>query len=274
MPEWDPQQYLKFNAERSQPSFDLVARLKSYRMRDGSPFLPATALDLGCGPGNSTAIVANAFPEARVLGVDSSADMIQEATASSALPASRVSFQLFDALDDPKPLARELGSGEGFDLIFSNACIQWVPNNEALIMRLLGALAPGGLLAVQVPVNANEPIYQCIYRVVDSDRWAPCFAKRRFFTTLQELEYFDVLAGAASDFTIWKTTYMHRMPSVDAVVEWFRGTGLRPFLEQLQPEQRPQFLAEVREEMSTVAKPRPNGEVVMPFPRLFFIAEK
>lgn len=274
MQEWDPQQYLRFKAERTQPSLDLVARLKSYCGSNGTPFAPKTALDLGCGPGNSTMVVANAFPDARVLGVDNSPDMVREAERTCATSDGRVSFRRFDATDDPTPLAQEPGGAEGFDLIFSNACIQWVPDNAALIKRLLGALASGGLLAVQVPVNANEPIYQCIYHVVDSERWVPCFERRRFFTTLQPMEYFDVLAASASDFTMWLTTYLHRLPSVDAVVEWFRGTGLRPFLQQLTSQQQSQFLEDVHAEMVRVALPRPNGQVVLPFPRLFFIAEK
>ncbi len=275
MGNWDPDQYLKFKAERTQPSLDLVSRLVAYRTQAGNAFSPATALDLGCGPGNSTKVVAHAFPAARILGVDSSPDMIQEATRASAPSGGgHVSYRLFDATDDPLPLACELGNRDGFDLIFSNACIQWVPDNPALIRRLMGSLAPGGLLAVQVPVNSEEPIYQCIYRVVDSPKWAPCFKRRRFFTTLKVAEYFDVLAGCANDFAMWQTSYLHRLPSVDAVVEWFRGTGLRPFLDQLEPDSRPLFLSDVRAEMAKVALPRPNGEVLLPFPRLFFIAEK
>ncbi len=274
MGNWDPDQYLKFKKERTQPSLDLTARLVAYRTESGEAFSPDTVLDLGCGPGNSTRVVADAFPDARVLGVDSSPDMVEEAIVSSESFEGRVAYKLFDATEDPLPLACELGSEEGFDLVFSNACIQWVPDNQALIRRLMASLAPGGLLAVQVPVNAQEPIYQCIYRVVDSPQWAPHFKKRRFFTTLKVTEYFDTLADCAGDFTMWQTSYLHRMPSVDAVVEWFRGTGLRPFLEQLDPGLRPGFISDVRAEMAKVALPRPNGEVLLPFPRLFFIAEK
>ncbi len=274
MGNWDPDQYLKFKKERTQPSLDLTARLLAYRTKTGETFSPKTVLDLGCGPGNSTRVVAEAFPNARILGVDSSQDMVEEAVASSEAFENRVTYKLFDAREDPISLARELGSEDGFDLIFSNACIQWVPDNQALIRRLMAALASGGLLAVQVPVNAQEPIYQCIYRVVDSSRWASHIKKHRFFTTLKPTEYFDTLADCSSDFTMWQTSYLHRMPSVDAIVEWFRGSGLRPFLEQLEPDLRPEFLSDVRAEMLKVALPRPNGEVLLPFPRLFFIAEK
>lgn len=256
MPSWNSQQYLKFAKERTQPSLDLASRIRH--------LTPHTVLDIGCGPGNSTAVLEQTFPGARILGVDSSPAMID--SARSAHPA--LEFEVFDATSSFDALPGP------FDLVFSNACIQWVPDNEGVIRRMMGALAHGGTLAVQVPINANTTPHLCIRRVVESDRWRAHFPHPRIFYTLEPEAYFDLLARLTDDFTLWKTTYVHRMASVDTIIEWYRGTGLRPYLDRLEDDEIPAFEADVRDEMARHFFPRENGEIAMEFPRLFFMATR
>ena len=181
---WDAAQYLVFERERTQPAIDLARRIAGRRV--------ARAVDVGCGPGNSTAVLAAAFPDAKVLGVDSSPEMLD--AARSAHPG--LSFAHADAAGG---LAELPGS---FDVVFSNACLQWVPDHPVLLARLMGKVAPGGVLAVQVPVNYDEPVHRIIREIVARPAWRGAFPQPRVLHTLAPEEYFDVLSRIATDFSL------------------------------------------------------------------------
>ncbi len=251
---WDPQQYLKFKKERTQPARDLAARLKRPEGK---------MLDVGCGPGNSTAVLQERFPEAEIWGVDSSEAMIE--TARKEHPDLKFSRCDISCELDQLP--------HDFDLVFSNACLQWVPDHPVLLPRLMELLKPGGTLAVQIPINYQEPIHQIIQRTVSLEEWQERIPYRRSFYTLSQEEYFDLLAKCSSDFTMWETIYMHRMPSHQAIMEWYSSTGLRPYLEAAVTEEaREQFFQEVFRQVREAYPVQENGEVIFRFPRLFFTA--
>ena len=219
--QWDSAAYLRFKAERTQPSIDLVKRIDLEQ--------PRKLLDVGCGPGNSTQVLADAFPNAlRIIGIDSSPEMIEAAKDDH----PDMEFRICDALNLPS-----LGE-DGFDVVFSNACIQWVPDHPRLIRDMLALLRPGGMLAVQVPMNYQEPIHRIIGELAASDEWRAELASARIFHTLSQEAYFDILAAEAGQFQMWQITYLHRMPSHEAIMDWYKGTGLRPYLSLLSGERR------------------------------------
>lgn len=255
MVQWDSGQYLKFERERTQPAVDLAARL------DGSPV--AHVLDVGCGPGNSTRVLRERFPDARILGVDSSPEMI--AAARTNLPEGE--FALCDAGKELPPL----GVGR-FDVVFSNACIQWIPDHRRLVRDMLSLLRPGGMLAVQTPMQQTEPIHHIIDELVASARWRDCFAAPRLFHNLSPSDYFDLLAETAADFTLWQTTYHHVLASHADIMEWYRATGLRPYLAALSEADRAVFEADVLARVEQAYPRQQDGRIIFRFPRFFFTA--
>lgn len=256
MTKWDAEQYLKFQAERTQPARDLAAKIPLQTVQK--------ALDIGCGPGNSTRIVKERFPMSEVLGIDQSPEMIQAAREAN----PDLTFQVFDITQELTPL------GEGYDLLFSNACLQWVPEHKALLPRLIGQLKPGGVLAVQLPNNFQEPVHRVLERLSTSEKWRMHFPSPRIFHQLTPEQYFDLLCGSVSNFTMWETIYYHRLPSHQAILEWYRGTGLRPYLACLSDDERQAFESEVLGEITHAYPAQCNGEIIFRFPRLFFLAQK
>ncbi|NLW78196.1 MAG: methyltransferase domain-containing protein [Ruminococcaceae bacterium] len=254
MQNWDAGQYLKFEAERTQLSRDLAARITVEQ--------PGKIIDMGCGPGNSTRVLARRFPGAAVCGVDSSPEMI--AAAQAAFP--QFAFQQLDISGDLEPL------GNGYDVVFSNACIQWVPGHAVLIPKLMALLRPGGQLAVQTPMIEREPIHQMVQAVAGAARWQGRFGGGRSFYNLSPEAYHALLAATATGFWIWETIYHHRMPSHAAILEWYRGSGLRPYLQVLTPEERIEFEDAILERLLEAYPLQPNGEIIFRFPRLFFLA--
>lgn len=254
---WNALQYLKFERERTQPATDLAARL------DLSS--PHRILDLGCGPGNSTAVLKNRFPEAQITGADSSGSMVEAARKDY----PELEFIQRDISTELNKLPHDL------DIAFSNACLQWVPDHPALLPRLMSLLKPGGLLAVQIPMNHQEPIHKIIERTAAQSPWNQRIPYMRLFYTLSQEEYFDILADIASDFTIWQTTYLHRMPSHQAIMDWYSSTGLRPYLDAAVDEEvRNGFYHEVFRQVQEEYPIQKNGEIMFRFPRFFFIAKK
>jgi trans-aconitate 2-methyltransferase len=251
---WDSGQYLKFEVERTQPARDLAARIAVGDVRD--------VLDVGCGPGNSSRVLAERFPGARVRGIDSSPEMI----AAAAAKHGDLEFSLCDA-------GKDLGKlGRTFDVVFSNACIQWIPDHPKLVRDMLGLLRPGGVLAVQTPMNYDEPIHKIIAGLVAGEKWQGAFASPRIFYNLRPGEYFDLLAEAAGDFTLWQTTYYHVLRSHADIMEWYRGTGLRPYLSALPEADRAAFEADVFAEVITQYPKQRDGRIIFRFPRFFFTA--
>lgn len=252
--QWDSSQYLKFKAERTQPSIDLARRIPLEQAE--------RVLDIGCGPGNSSRVLAGRFPGAKVMGVDSSPEMIE--TARREHPD--LSFQVLDA-------GTQLGTLEGgFDVVFSNACIQWIPGHPALLKNMMALLRPGGVLAVQTPMNYEEPIHRLIQQAVESPRWKAHFPHPRIFYNLTQSEYIDLLAELSPDFSVWQTTYLHILPSHRAILEWYRGTGLRPYLSVLDKSDADAFEREIFDGIVANYPQQKNGSVVFRFPRFFFTA--
>lgn len=254
---WSSSQYSKFEAERNRPILDLLAQIRSPAVH--------TAVDLGCGPGNSTELLLRQFPSATVTGIDSSADMI--AAAHKRLPDVAFSLDDIAAWADPGP----------FDLILANASLQWVPDHAALFPRLLAKLAPGGSLAVQMPDNLEEPAHRLMREIAADGPWAAKLvdvAAAR--TPLPDARcYYALLREDATQVDVWRTVYHHVLAGgAAAVVEWFKGSGLRPFLDPLSEKERSGFLDLYQAAMAQAYPAFADGTVLLPFPRLFILATR
>jgi len=254
MPTWNPQQYLGFADERTQPCRDLVVRIALKN--------PARIVDLGCGPGNSTQVLMERWPEAKILGLDSSAEMI--AKAKQTHPANE--WQTGDIAT--------WSASAPYDLAFSNAALQWVSGHEALYPRLLEQVAPGGALAVQVPINLDAPAHERMRDLAASPDWRGHFPEQvREWFVHDPASYFDWLAPLSQRIELWTTEYLHVLSGPQAIVEWYKGTGLRPFLDLLpDPADRECFLSNYLKLIEIDYPRRPNGQVLFPFRRLFLIA--
>jgi trans-aconitate 2-methyltransferase len=253
--DWSAAQYLKFEEERTRPSRDLLAQVPLDA--------PRRVVDLGCGPGNSTELLIGRFPGAEVIGVDSSPDMLRQ--ARERLP--RCKFVEAD-LSAWTPEA-------GTDLLFGNAVFHWVPDHPSVLRRLLHALGPGGVLAVQMPDNANEPAFTVLEKVIASGPWAAAIAQtkgRQRKQLLRPEEYYDLFRPLCSHVDIWHIHYNHLMENHAGVVEWFKGSGLRPLLAPLDAAVRAAFLSRYTDEISRAYPPRCDGNVMLRFPRLFIVA--
>jgi len=254
MPTWDSSQYLRFARERTQPAIDLAARIQLSA--------PARVIDLGCGPGNSTAVLAQRWPQAQVEGLDSSESMLVAACRD--FPQLR--WQAGDIAS--------WRSNEPYDLVYANASLQWVPHHDTVLPHLLSQVKPGGALAFQVPANQDAPPHRLMRELGGSDRWKTRFrvAPREWQVATPEF-YYDVLSAHAAQVELWTTDYIHVLPDAAAIVEWYRGTGLRPWLDALSTdEERNDFLAEYGSLISSVYPIRTDGRVLFPFHRLFAIA--
>lgn len=254
MAAWDPAQYLRFERERTQPCRDLVARIE---LTD-----PKRIVDLGCGPGNSTAVLRARWPRAEVEGVDRSAEML--ATARRSDPEVRWAEADASTWSPDRPV----------DLLFSNAALQWVPDHDHQFPRLLGLVAPGGAFAVQMPANTDEPYQRAAARLGTSPTWSPFLKNLGLdFETDPPQVYFDRLAPMARRVELWDTRYVHVLGSSDDVVEWIVGTGLRPWLAALPDDaHRERFLTEYRTEIRGAYPAHSDGRVLFPFLRRFLIA--
>ncbi|MBO0904653.1 trans-aconitate 2-methyltransferase [Jiella sonneratiae] len=256
MTDWNADLYLRFAGERTRPAAELLARVPLTRL--------GRAVDLGCGPGNSTELIAARYPEAAVEGVDTSPDMLEKAKAR--LPG--VSFTRGDvAAFRAEPPA---------DLLFANAVLQWLPDHETLFPRLMRSLSAGGVLAVQMPDNLDQPSHRLMREVAAEPRFAARLgeaggARARI---LAVEAYYDLLLPLAATIDIWRTTYCHVLADAPAIVEWVRATGLRPFLDPLDEADRAAFLAAYTARIAAAYPPRADGRVILPFPRLFVVATR
>lgn len=251
---WNPDLYLKFAGERTRPSVDLAARVEVAAAR--------SVIDLGCGPGNSTAIVRARWPSADVTGLDSDPVMIAVAQKSD----TGVRWELADAAAwEP---------ADGYDVVFSNALLQWLPDHESLIPKLFRAVNPGGALAVQLPAHTFSPLHQHILAIAGEPGWPDTLRDARTVLTSHEPPfYYDVLCPLTKRLDLWVTEYCHVLDGPDAILTWIRGTGLRPFLQALPDEVvRTRFEAELLKRIEVSYPRRRDGRVLFPFRRLFFIA--
>ncbi|MGH3305711.1 MAG: trans-aconitate 2-methyltransferase [Streptosporangiaceae bacterium] len=255
---WDPGQYLTFAEERSRPFFDLAGRVATEA--------PGYVVDLGCGPGQLTAELARRWPQARVLGVDSSAEMIEAATTArygGDCFGGRLRFELGDI--------RDFRPDRPADVIISNATLQWVPGHLDLLPRWAGYLAPGGWLAFQLPGNFDQPSHAVLRELAGSDRWRDRLARVKLNRQAEDLtSYLDVLAMTGLAVDAWETTYLHVLHGPDPVTEWYKGTGLRPVLAALGPAEAADFVEQYGERVRSAYPVAPYG-TVLPFRRVFVV---
>lgn len=254
MADWSPEQYLKFGSERTQPSIDLVTKIRVDRAE--------SVIDIGCGPGNSTQVLRLRWPHAGITGLDSSREMIEAARESF----PREKWIIGDA--------SKLDRGESYDIVFSNAVLQWIPDHGALVPRLFSLVRRGGAMAVQVPANGRSPLHRALLSVARRPEW------RGFTAGCEQLihyhgpaYYYGLLRPLASRVELWETSYYHVLSGHGALIEWYKGSGMRPFLERL-PDQsaRAAFENEVLDACRPFYPVRKRGEILYPFRRLFFIA--
>jgi trans-aconitate 2-methyltransferase len=252
---WSAAQYVKFEDERTRPARDLVARI---------PNGVVGAADIGCGPGNSTEVLQARYPDAQILGLDSSPDMID--AARKRLPG--IAFEVADI--------RHWRPEQRFDVILANAVLQWIPGHETLMPALIARLNPGGALAVQTPDNLDEPSHRLMREIAGAGPWAAKLkdAAKARAARHDATWYFRLLRVHASHVDIWRTTYHHPLAGAHAVVEWVKGTGLRPFIDPLDENEREAYLARYEAAIAEAYPAEVDGTVLLPFPRLFFVATR
>jgi trans-aconitate 2-methyltransferase len=254
---WSARQYIAFEDERTRPVRDLVSALPERRGQ--------SVIDLGCGPGNSTEVLAAHFPGAAVSGIDSSPDMI--AAARARLPQVAFTVGGIEEWKDRGP----------FDVILANAVLQWVPDHAALLPSLVGRLACGGSLAIQMPDNLDSAAHRLMREIAAQAPWAQTLAAASAARTPigDATGYYELLRPLCSRVDVWRTTYHHPLPGgAAAVVEWFRGSGLRPFLEPLDAGLRELYIGRYTAAVSRAYPALPDGSVLLPFPRLFIVATR
>lgn len=255
---WDPAKYVQFGDYRDRPFFDLTGRVHADS--------PGQVVDLGCGPGNLTATLAERWPEADVVGLDSSAEMLARAEAvAEGTPSLR-----FNRVD----IAEWMPSQET-GVVVSNAALQWVPGHQEMMRSWLEALRPGSWFAMQVPGNFNAPSHVLMRELAASDRWAPQLAGvlRGGESVAEPGEYLHILLDAGYTADAWETTYQQVLPGRDAVLEWVRGTALRPVLAVLTPEEGSDFEANYAAALRDAYPPTAHG-TVFPFRRIFAVGRK
>jgi trans-aconitate 2-methyltransferase len=253
---WSAAQYVKFEQERTRPVRDLVQRIP--------PAHVESAADIGCGPGNSTEVLRERYPQARIVGLDSSTDMIE--AARKRLPD--IAFEVADI--------REWRPIQPLDVILANAVLQWIPDHETLFPALIAKLGRGGALAVQMPDNLEEPSHRLMGEVASNGPWAAKLKDAAGARTGRRLAdwYFRLLRPHAPHVDLWRTTYFHPLEGARAIVEWLKGTGLRPFLDPLEESEREAFLARYEAAIAEAYPAETDGTVLLPFPRLFVVAAR
>jgi len=251
---WDAELYLKFSSERTRPSVDLAARVA---LTD-----PGRIIDLGCGPGNSTDVLRQRWPKACITGLDSSPEMI--AAAKGSYPDYE---WIIGDIADWSPATP-------FDVVFSNAALQWVPGHSLLFPHLLDQVAHGGALAVQMPSQLNSALHRQILETAGDPSWRHLMGPAlNTFTKEPPSFYYNLLRPLAARMEMWEIEYYHVVESPESIIEWYRGTGMRPFLAALENnEQRSRFEAMLLERYTRIYPPQNDGRILFPFRRLFIIA--
>jgi trans-aconitate 2-methyltransferase len=254
--DWNPSLYLKFDKERTQPSIDLVSRIKIDH--------PSRIIDIGCGPGNSTQTLVQRWPDSQIIGIDNSPAMIEK--AKKEYPNQE--WQLLDAGTD------EIAGN--FDIVFSNATIQWIPNHPKLFRKFYNLLSSNGVLAIQIPLFWDMPLGKSIATIAENSRWnSVTKGVIELFTIHDSIFYYEILAELYHSIDIWETDYIHILDSQMSILEMIRSTGLRPFLDRLESENdQNDFEAMVLKEIINNYPLQKNGKVLFPFKRLFFTAKK
>ena len=251
---WSAKQYTMFEQQRTRPVRDLVAAIPNTEVR--------TAVDLGCGPGNSTEVLAQRFPHARITGMDSSDDVLVD--ARKRLPA--LNFELAD-IGAWRP-------AQACDVILANASLQWLPDHATLYPRLVQQLTPGGTLAVQTPDNLDEPAHRLAREVAADGPWSAKIGAVKHNERHTASYYYELLSRHCSTVDVWRTIYLHPLADHAAVVEWFKASALRPFLAPLTDSEKAAFLQAYQARITQAYPALADGTVLLPFPRLFIIATR
>ncbi len=256
-PIWDPQQYDRYRTYRDRPALDLLLRLPG-------DVEPSVIWDLGCGGGEHAALLKRRHPAAEVHGLDASAEMLEVARAR---------------LESVTWIQGDIGAwrpDRPVDLIFSNAALQWLGGHADLFPRLADQLAPGGVLAVQMPQSHAAPWYELLRETLVDSRWRDRLAAVEAVKPLEAPDlYYDWLSATCDEIDIWSATYLHVLTGDDPIIDWMQGTGLRPYLQALtEPSERDAFLQSYRDRVAAAFPPRPTGETLFPFPRLFVVARR
>ena len=281
--DWEVNAYLRFAKERARPSLDL---LHGIRLRGLSP---KRILDLGCGSGLSTGLLADTFGAAYILGVDKSPSMLEKARATY----ENLDFRFCDLSNG----LGELDGGTGkFDLIFSNACLHWIPNHGALIKDLASLLVKGGILAVQVPLIDKAIVHSISKNLASQAPWIDRLDRVEGLSSLGGEEYFDLLANSYEEVEIWESTYLDERDSYEEIIDWYASAGLRPYLSALENQEdalrqpggkeaapgvkedakggaAKEFCLELLALLEASIPRRPSGRILLPIPRIFFIAK-
>lgn len=253
--QWSPEQYLKFSDERTQPAVDLAARIEMVN--------PLRIIDIGCGTGTSTAVLKNRWPNAHITGIDNSTAMLEKAKADD----KDIDWINYDISTDLSPLGK-------FDIVFSNAVLQWVSDLEAVIPRLFGLLRQGGALAIQIPYTEELPFHLEREKLAASENWNGYLGTLTNQAVYHPHTYFYEIMSSLTDLLfLWQTDYIQIMQSQEDIVEWNKGSSLRPFLDALPNDTlKNAFLKEYAAALHKVYKTEKNGTSLFPFTRIFLIA--
>ncbi|HKV27834.1 MAG TPA: methyltransferase domain-containing protein [Candidatus Acidoferrales bacterium] len=254
---WNPEQYLKFSEERTQPCRDLAVRVTVPNVRH--------VIDLGCGPGNSTQVLAERWPDAEITGLDSAAEMINAAIQTH--PRGRW------IVGDIVKWAGE--EEQQFDVVFSSAALQWLPDHATLCPKLFARVGTGGAFAFQIPSRFDRPAFRLLREMAAAIAWRKWFptGRVRNWNAHESDFYYDLLAPLAQRVDFWQTEYFHVLPNAEAIVEWYKSTGMRPYLQAIEDDaDRERFTAEYVEKIRVAYPPRPDGRILFPFLRIFLIA--
>ena len=257
---WNPTQYLRYNSERTRPFADLLARVPQAE--------PKLILDLGCGPGNGTALLRARWPQARILGIDGSASMIARAQEENKDP--KVSYRQ-QTIEDWLAETEGTEPDQRPNLIVSNAVFHWIENHLDLLPRITQALAPGGSLAFQVAGNFLAPTHALLRELAADPRFAPHIQTKHIDSVTPAADYIQALAGEGWQVDAWETTYQHILQGQDPVYEWLAGAGARPVLTALPADLREEFSTRYRPALRQAYPASPVG-TILPFRRIFTVA--
>ncbi|MEZ3500550.1 trans-aconitate 2-methyltransferase [Pantoea sp. KPR_PJ] len=254
MQDWNPQLYRQFESERTRPAYELLSRIPVTDVR--------FVTDLGCGPGNSTELLANTWPDAQICGLDSSEAMLEQAR-------QRLPHCLFIKED-----IRHWRAPEPQQVIYANASLQWLGEHNRLFPHLAEQLDTGGALAIQMPDNLQEPTHRLMREIAACDPWRQRIGAVERKPLLTGDGYYDLLTRAGCEVDIWRTTYYHVMPDAQAIITWLQATGLRPFLNALDADEQTRFLEQYHQALQQAYPVRADGRILLAFPRLFIVAVK
>lgn len=255
MSDWSSKQYMKFGTQRTQPSMDLISRISDIK--------PHHILDIGCGPGNSTYALKKVFEQAEIIGIDTSGDMLKMARETY----PNIRFEQGYVPDDLNKL------NESFDLIFSNACIHWIPNQECLIREVFDRLSDGGTFAVQIPLVQEAPFYKLLEKLTQTTKWNKLADIKNFHSLLPE-QYYDLFSSLKCSFEMWQTSYYHIVNSMNGIIEWYKGSGLRPYLDRLSSSEQEELIEDLLDGLKDCYIEQADKKIILKMPRLFFILKK